>query len=48
MALSVIASPGHATRVVRSKPFSRSYPVQKLLIVKVDVRMLTSIELQTT
>ena len=34
MALSVIVSPGHATRVVRSKSFSRTYPVQKLLIVK--------------
>jgi len=28
MALSVTASPGHATRVVRSKSFSRTYPVK--------------------
>jgi len=47
-ALGDKASPGHATRVVQNKPFSRTYPVKKLLIVKLGGSVLPAPELQAT
>jgi len=49
MALSVIASPGHATRVVQNKASLKDLSSQKLLIVEVGGYLTSALpELQST